>query len=110
MDSLDILGDLDFKVEYPLLAMFQIGKYFFGKYFFGKYLFLFQEFVAIMKEVAESSASPEVVYKRGTKDRKIANKLFYAMDLGSLTILRWTTGKRSGCLQKTRTAAFRSRR
>ena len=76
MDSLDILGDLDFKVEYPLLAMFQIGKYFFGKYFFGKYLFLFQEFVAIMKEVAESSASPEVVYKRGTQDRKIANKLF----------------------------------
>ena len=34
----------------------------------------------------------------------------YAMDLGSLTFLRWTTGKRSGCLQKTRTAAFRSRR
>ena len=66
MDSLDILGDLDFKVEHPLLAMFQIGKY----------LFLFQEFVAIMKEVAESSASPEVVYKRGTKDRKIADKLF----------------------------------
>ena len=33
VDSLDILGDLDFKVEYPLLAMFQIGKYFFGKYF-----------------------------------------------------------------------------
>ena len=47
--------------------MFQIGKY-----VFGKYLFLFQEFVAIMKEVAESSASPEVGYK----DRKIANKLF----------------------------------
>ena len=66
VDSLDILGDLDFKVEHPLLAMFQIGKY----------LFLFQEFVAIMKEVAESSASPEVGYKRGTKDRKIANKLF----------------------------------
>ena len=71
MDSLDILGDLDFKVEHPLLAMFQVGKY-----VFGKYLFLFQEFVAIMKEVAESSASPEVGYKRGTKDRKIANKLF----------------------------------
>ena len=53
------------------LAMFQIGKY-----VFGKYLFLFQEFVAIMKEVAESSASPEVGYKRGTKDRKITNKLF----------------------------------
>ena len=71
VDSLDILGDLDFKVEHPVLPIFQIGKY-----VFGKYLFLFQEFVAIMKEVAESSASPEVVYKRGTKDRKIANKLF----------------------------------
>ena len=32
MDSLDILGDLDFKVEHPLLAMFQISKYDFGKY------------------------------------------------------------------------------
>ena len=77
MDSLDILGDLDFKVEHPLLAMFQVGKYFFCKYFVGKYVFgksitLFQEFVAIMKEVAESSASPEVGYK----DRRIANKLF----------------------------------
>ena len=71
VDSLDILGDLDFKVEHPVLPIFQIGKY-----VFGKYLFLFQEFVAIMKEVAESSASPEVVYKRGTQDRKIANKLF----------------------------------
>ena len=71
VDSLDILGDLDFKVKHPLLEMFQIGKY-----IFGKFIFLLQEFVAIMKEVAESSASPEVGYKRGTKDRKIANKLF----------------------------------
>ena len=76
VDSLDILGDLDFKVEHPLLAMFQVGKYVFGnvsswQISFWQYLSLFQEFVAIMKEVAESSASPEVGYK----DRKIANKL-----------------------------------
>ena len=58
--------------------------------------------------------SPPRVQRLDTKIGRLQTNCFwtcdYAMDLGSVTFLRWTTGKRSGCLQKTRTAAFRSRR
>ena len=55
VDSLDILGDLDFKVR-STHAVYNIDSIFELCSIFSQ----FKEFVAIMKEVAQSFSSPEV--------------------------------------------------
>ena len=58
VDSLDILGDLDFKVRSlkTTHAVYNIDSIFELCSIFSQ----FKEFVAIMKEVAQSFSSPEV--------------------------------------------------
>ena len=122
VDSLDILGDLDFKVEHPLLAMFQVGKYVFGNV--SNWQICFRQISVSVPGICcnhergrrvlrESRGCIQTRDSRSEDCKQIVFELVFmrwTLELGSLTILRWTTGKRSGCLQKTRTAAFRSRR
>ena len=104
VDSLDILGDLDFKVECGNVSNWQI---------------CFRQIsVSVPGICCNHERGGRVLREsRGWVQRsEDCKQIVFELVImrwtliGSLTLLRWTTGKRSGCLQKTRTAAFRSRR